>query len=109
MISQKWINQQKALLSQCVQGEARDALAAEIDAAEKANTDARAEHLVAGSPGGPETVSCLHCKAWNYTGRPVVHSSRCGERDNRAAQPIIDLSVRLQNAERKALDYLRRG
>lgn len=109
MFTQKWITSQKSLLAMSKPGAERDALAAEIDAAERSNADARAKHLAQGGPGGEDTCRCIHCERWAYPGRPIVHSSRCPEADNREAQPARDLSLSLDKAERRQIDALVRG
>ena len=106
MISQRWIDKTRATVATTRPGPEREALEAELAAAEKANADARAKHL---RTTEDNRIVCVHCERWNHPGRPIVHSSRCPEHDNREAQPVLNTSLRLEKAERRQVDSLTRG
>jgi hypothetical protein len=109
MISQSWIEKRKSLLSITTPGAGRDAIAMEIEEAETSNATARAKHLrTGGHVAGDDVTVCVHCERWARPGKPVVHATRCPERDNREAQPVIG-AARLDKAESKQLSLLSRG
>ena len=109
MINQCWIEKTRDALRITRPGPDLDALEAVVAAAEKANADARAKHLRTGHPAGEDVTVCIHCERWARPGRPLVHANACPERDNREAQPILNTLLRLEKAERKAVDLLTRG
>lgn len=107
MISQRWIEKTRATLEITKPGPERDALAAELAAAETANTDARAKHL---RTTDDNRIVCVHCERWAHAnGKPIVHANTCPERDNREAQPVLNTMLRLEKAERRQVDALVRG
>ena len=107
MISQRWIKTRRELLAITSAGPERDALAAELAAAETANTEARAKHL---RTTEDSRVICVHCERWAHAnGKPIVHANACPERDNREAQPVLNTMLRLEKPERRQVDALVRG